>query len=106
MQQLHVCGVCACVCVCVVQCHLSHPELHVAFVLINEGNLPRGVEVRVLEKVATEAQTDLTGTKVSSRKVPQDHQGNRMLFSSYLHAEEATPVGDTSPGRETPWRGL
>ena len=60
--------VCVCVCVCVVQCHLSHLELHVAFVLINEGNLLHGVEVRVLEKVATEAQTDLTGTKVSSGK--------------------------------------
>ena len=32
--------------VCVVQCHLSHLELHVAFVLINEGNLLHGVEVR------------------------------------------------------------
>ena len=46
--------VCVCVCVggggwvrvCVGQCHLSHLELHVAFVLINEGNLLHGVEVR------------------------------------------------------------
>ena len=54
--------------------------------------------------MATEAQTDLTGTEVSSRKVLQDHQGNQMLSSSYLYPDGATPVGDTSLGRETPWR--
>lgn len=106
LQGYILCNNFVCVCVGGVQCHLSHLELHVAFVLINEGNLLHGVEVRVLEKVATEAQTDLTGTKVSSRKVLQDHQGNQMLSSSYLHPDGATPVGDTSPGRETPWRGL
>ena len=70
--------VCVCVCVCVCG-SVSFITSRVAccFILINEGNLLGGVEVRVLEKVVTGAQTDLTRTKVSSRKVPRTTKETR-----------------------------